>query len=590
MVKTKSILGVLTSLVCALMFCASIALFAGCGDTITIKFKLNYPGASTMESITIPKDSCVEDSEDAEWPANPTRTNYTFKGWYKNADGDGDKVTSSTVLKKNTTLYAFWVEDGGGNETDPQSGGSTVTDPTTQYTITFNASTATGGSVSPTTITVNSGSTISQTGSPQKTLPTPTTTDTTKTFSHWRHTVNNSSTTFTATTTVNGNITVYAVWTNTGSGTDTTTYTITLNPNGGSGGTSSLTVTTNSVVVPATPPTRSGFTFAGYTIGENGTGTVVITGSCGLVKNVSGYTNSLGWAVTEDKTLYAKWDEVTKVVKFRSNGGYWFIAQEESFEQIVNVGSNGKVTPPSTTNLYNSGNRFGGWSYTSSGTNAIDFSTETFTSSTTIVYAIWTTEVPFEYTVSNGQVIINSYTGTSTSVTIPGSIDGKTVVGFSDTFNNNDDIVSVSIPASVTSLSEYAFASCENLVSVTFGSSSPITSITRGSFKNCPKLENIILPNGVTSISYDAFLNCYDLEWIVVPAALSSVREGAFGNCGKLRSANGGNVYSYGTGYPTIYNSADTGVDGNSYFRYSSWHFNGDWYMENGVPQAGESH
>ena len=39
----------------------------------------------------------------------PTRSGYTFDGWFTSASG-GNKVSSSTIIKANTTIYAHWTE------------------------------------------------------------------------------------------------------------------------------------------------------------------------------------------------------------------------------------------------------------------------------------------------------------------------------------------------------------------------------------------------------------------------------------------------------------------------------------------------
>ncbi len=42
--------------------------------------------------------------------ATPTRSGYTFNGWYTAASG-GTKVTASTIISKNTTIYAHWTKN-----------------------------------------------------------------------------------------------------------------------------------------------------------------------------------------------------------------------------------------------------------------------------------------------------------------------------------------------------------------------------------------------------------------------------------------------------------------------------------------------
>ena len=60
-------------------------------------------GGSDVDSITDDYDS-----ELGELPT-PIRPTYTFDGWYTKAEG-GDKITSTTLIKKNVTYYAHWTE------------------------------------------------------------------------------------------------------------------------------------------------------------------------------------------------------------------------------------------------------------------------------------------------------------------------------------------------------------------------------------------------------------------------------------------------------------------------------------------------
>ncbi|MDR1563651.1 MAG: InlB B-repeat-containing protein [Oscillospiraceae bacterium] len=45
----------------------------------------------------------------ADLPAEPTRTNYTFGGWYSNPDGTGVAFANGTMPAKNVTYYARWT-------------------------------------------------------------------------------------------------------------------------------------------------------------------------------------------------------------------------------------------------------------------------------------------------------------------------------------------------------------------------------------------------------------------------------------------------------------------------------------------------
>ena len=59
----------------------------------------------------------------ANWPANPTRNNYTFGGWYTEQSGRGSVFTANTVVTKDTTVYAKWtavaLNDGQGSPLAP---------------------------------------------------------------------------------------------------------------------------------------------------------------------------------------------------------------------------------------------------------------------------------------------------------------------------------------------------------------------------------------------------------------------------------------------------------------------------------------
>ena len=66
--------------------------------------------------------------------------------------------------------------------------------------------------------------------------------------------------------------------------------------------------------------------------------------------------------------------------------------------------------------------------------------------------------------VTGDTVVIYGYSGTSVKITIPTTIDGKTVSGISESaFRGNTTITSVFIPAYVEFIGAYAFSGCSNL-------------------------------------------------------------------------------------------------------------------------------
>ena len=76
-------------------------------------------------------------------------------------------------------------------------------------------------------------------------------------------------------------------------------------------------------------------------------------------------------------------------------------------------------------------------------------------------------------------------------------------------FNYCSSLTSVTIPDSVTSIGEAAFADCAKLTSVTIPHS--VTSIGEGAFAGCTKLTSITIPSSVQSIGPEAFNGCSSL-------------------------------------------------------------------------------
>ena len=70
----------------------------------------------------------------------------------------------------------------------------------------------------------------------------------------------------------------------------------------------------------------------------------------------------------------------------------------------------------------------------------------------------------------------------------------------------------MTIPDSVTSIGDSAFADCSSLTSVTIPDS--VTSIGYSAFENCSKLTSIVIPDSVTSIGEDAFSYCSRLTTV----------------------------------------------------------------------------
>ena len=236
------------------------------------KYTVSFDGNGV--SVIPPVKNVTYDSTYGDLPT-PTRPGYTFNGWYY----AGNNITSSTILKtsQNHTLTASWTAN-----------------PT--YTLTYNAN---GGSGAPS----------SQTGT-TLTIRSTTPTRSGYTFKGWSKSSSATSASYSAggSITLSSNTTLYAVWEQ-----NTTTYTLTYNANGGSRAPETQTGTGTGIsytfTISGTKPTRSGYTFKGWSTSSNAT-------------SVS-YNAGESITITKNTTLYAQWEIKEYTLNYDANGGKW---------------------------------------------------------------------------------------------------------------------------------------------------------------------------------------------------------------------------------------------------------------------------
>ena len=153
----------------------------------------------------------------------------------------------------------------------------------------------------------------------------------------------------------------------------------------------------------------------------------------------------------------------------------------------------------------------------------------------------------------DGTVILTKYTGNSADVTIPDTIDGKTVSAIGERAFRYASITSVTIPGCVNSIGLKAFLSCENLKTVVFqpsddpleigdyafdGDTSLVNvdigakqiNLHERAFRYCSALQTISFSNDPTelSIGEKGFLNCTGLLSLDVPDSVQSLSIGAY--------------------------------------------------------------
>ena len=90
-------------------------------------------------------------------------------------------------------------------------------------------------------------------------------------------------------------------------------------------------------------------------------------------------------------------------------------------------------------------------------------------------------------------------------------------------------LTSIKLPDSLISTGNNVFGSCKNLKTVTFGENSKLKNVDYGAFMDCTELTSVEIPDGVISISINAFKNCPSLESIKIPESVSFIGSSAFG-------------------------------------------------------------
>lgn len=212
----------------------------------------NSDGGSPVDSQS------VDYNTTAKQPSNPTKTGYTFLGWYLN----DQPYVWSTPVTSNITLVAKWQ--------------------IINYTVTFNSN----GGTAVNSQTVPHGSKATDPGSISKTG---------YTFNYW---CSDSAlnTRFDFNIPITSNITLYAKFT-------INSYTVTFNTDGGSS-VASQTVNYGAKASRPANPTKTGYNFVNWYTDVS-------------YSTVFNFDNP----ITSNITVYAKFQIITYTITFNSNGG-----------------------------------------------------------------------------------------------------------------------------------------------------------------------------------------------------------------------------------------------------------------------------
>lgn len=306
----------------------------------------------------------------------PSRTGYTFGGWYSDAAfanliGAAGASYSPTGNSLTPSAYAKWTA--------------------INRTVTYIATTSTGGAVPTDATNYLIGNTVVIKGNTGSLVRSG------YSFVGWTYASDGTGTVLTSGmtyTTATSNMIFYAKW-------SANTYTVTYNINNGSGNAqrSSSNITSDSytsgetaIVLPSLGTlARSGYTFGGWNTSAAGNG--------------ANYLGAANFTTDTDITLYAKWTPAVYSISYDGN------ASDGGSTPTTGSYTTGQTSPYTvlTNSFTKSSNVFGGWNTLSDGTGT-NYSpgTNITTLSDIVLYAIWIPQYTLHYAVNGGTVTSGS--------------------------------------------------------------------------------------------------------------------------------------------------------------------------------------
>ena len=168
-----------------------------------------------------------------------------------------------------------------------------------------------------------------------------------------------------------------------------------------------------------------------------------------------------------------------------------------------------------------------------------------------------------------GELTVTGYVGNPIDITIPEITDrGFKVTAISgNAFDNCNSLKSISIPASVSFISNGVFGGCKNLISINIAGDNPVYR-SEGECIIETQTNTVIaacnassIPDGALVIGSSAFLNCNLIKEIVIPESVMEINDGAFTGCGALERFTvdeNNNIYSSLDGI--LYNKKKTDI------------------------------
>ena len=145
-----------------------------------------------------------------------------------------------------------------------------------------------------------------------------------------------------------------------------------------------------------------------------------------------------------------------------------------------------------------------------------------------------------------GEIISVEQEKVAENVKIPEEIDGIPIYKLGKhVFKDNDIITTVAFGKKLKSIGVGSFYNCQRLRELLIPSNIKI--IDSGAFRNCKSLRKVVIENGVIHISNNAFRGCENLTDIYLPSSIGYIGENAFRECYDIK------IHCYANSLPYIY-------------------------------------
>lgn len=132
-----------------------------------------------------------------------------------------------------------------------------------------------------------------------------------------------------------------------------------------------------------------------------------------------------------------------------------------------------------------------------------------------------------------GEWVVKGVYGDPTVISVPSMVNGRAIMGIAPrAFAELKKLRRVTLPDTVATIGEEAFAGCTELESISFGSG--LTLLDRGCLRGCERLFDVMLPEKLQEIGREAFSGCTSLTHVSLGGSVRLIRDCAFQDCVSL--------------------------------------------------------